>query len=120
VVPYLAHAPLPAHTQDAVSTVGACTFLQVGVMGQASTRDGRRQSRFIQGTSEKLKIWSINHHKRLEGGEGAVEGDVEGDAELRLDAEVDLKTGNVEILRQSDDYSRTDWFGAYVPEERDG
>jgi len=81
-------------------------------MGPVSSRDGRRQSRLIQGTSEKLKIWSINHHKRDEN---------TGEAQLRLDAVIDLSTGDIDkILREEDDSNHDAWFSAYVPEEEDG
>lgn len=35
---------------------------QVGVIGEKSTRDGRRQTRMIRGTEERLQIYTISHH----------------------------------------------------------
>lgn len=40
---------------------------QVGVIGEASTRDGRRQSRFVRGTADGLEIYTISHHHAAAG-----------------------------------------------------
>jgi hypothetical protein len=60
------HFNLSHEFQDSLVQVGSCTFVQVGVvMGQHSTRDGRRQSRFFRGCRDEfIEIYSINHHQR--------------------------------------------------------
>lgn len=105
------HFHLSHDYQDAISTVGSCTFVQAGVVGPTSTRDGRRQTRLVQGASDRLKIYTINHHKRNE---------KTGKAELRLDAEIDIATGEVSLAHGNQDYDHDNWFSAYVPEEEDG
>jgi len=105
------HFHLSHDYEDSISRVNQCTFVQVGVMGPKSSRDGRRQTRIIQGDSETLKIHTVNHHKRDE---------VTGNAELRLDAKIDLISGKMELSSESADYDHENWFSAYVPEEEDG
>ena len=53
----------------------SCVFVQTGVMGGSSARDGRRQSRILKGNKDGLEIYTVSHHK---GGE------------LRLDATVSI------------------------------
>jgi len=105
------HFHLSHDYEDSISRVNQCTFVQVGVMGPNSSRDGRRQTRIIQGNSEIFKIYTLSHHKRDE---------ITGKAELRLDAKVDLKSGKMECLHENVDHDRENWFSAYVPEEKDG
>jgi len=105
------HFHLSHDYEDSISRVNQCTFVQVGVMGPKSSRDGRRQTRIIQGNSDVLKIYTVNHHERVA---------VTGNAELRLDATIDLKSGSMESARRSTDYDHKNWFSAYVPEEEDG
>ena len=104
------HFHLSHDYQDAISTVGSCTFVQAGVVGKISSRDGRRQTRIVQGSSDCLRLYTINHHKR----------DPDGTAELRLDAKIDLMTSAVELCRGDEDFDHDNWFRAYVPEEEDG
>lgn len=105
------HFHLSHDYEDSISRVNQCTFVQVCVMGPKSTRDGKRQTRIIQGNSDVFKIHTVNHHQRDE---------VTGNAELRLDATIDLKNGTMELARRSEDYDHKNWFSAYVPEKEDG
>ena len=126
-----------------------CAFLQVGVMGPGSSRDRKRQSRMIRGCGGKfLQLFSINHHERVssstteEGAQGEDEtGDATTKARVRLDATIDLRTGELTYAQDDDDddddgdddeegdrssNSATvagrdpNWFQAYVPQEEDG
>lgn len=83
--------------------------MQVGVIGPKSTRDARRQTRLIQGCSEGIKIFSINHHIR----------DENDRANIRQDAEINLLTGDVTLM-QANQVVDDDWFQAYIPREEDG
>jgi len=107
------HFHLSHDYEDSLSTQGSCTFCQLGVMGKASTRDGRRQSRIVQGASDRIKVYTINHHRRDE---------ATGAAELRLDAEIDLVENNVTLFsrQNAQDYNHDDWFRAYSPDPEDG
>ena len=105
------HFHLSHDYQDAISTVGSCTFVQAGVVGPASTRDGRRQTRLVRGCSTMLQIYTINHHLR---------NDDDGSAVLRLDAEIDLASGTVTMAHGNQDYDHADWFQAYSPAAEDG
>lgn len=96
--------------QDAVSTIGSCTLVQAGVVGKISSRDGRRQTRIIQGSKDCLRLYTINHHKR----------DKDGTAELRLGASVYLMKNKIEMCHGDEDFDHNNWFRAYVPEEEDG
>jgi hypothetical protein len=126
------HFHLSQDFPDSLSRVNQCTFVQVGVVGMKSTRDHTRQTRVVQGNSEVMKIYTVNHHVR----------DEEGNAEVRLDATLDLLNGSMELCGDDDDDTRastaTDdddvddvddddaacnndvWFGAYIPREMDG
>lgn len=105
------HFHLSHDYQDAISTVGSCTFVQTGVMGAASTRDGRRQTRLVHGSAKRLQIYSINHHIRTE----------DDQAEVRLDAEIDLHSGAVRRVQdETQAVDREDWFQAYTPRPEDG
>jgi len=105
------HFHLSHDYEDSISRVNQCTFVQAGVMGPKSTRDGRRQTRIIQGNSDIFKIYTLSHHKR---------GEITGKAELRLDAKVDLKSNKMESMHKCADHDHENWFSAYVPEEKDG
>lgn len=104
------HFHLSHDYQDAISTVNACTFVQVGVMGPVSSRDGRRQTRIIQGCSDEWKIYTVNHHIR----------DENSKAELRLDATIDIEKASLTMAHDDTDFDHDEWFSAYVPEEEDG
>lgn len=82
------HFHLSHDHEDAISTVGSCTFVQAGVIGPISTLDGCRQTRLVQGCKDYLRIFTINHHIR----------DEEGQAQIRLDAEIDVMKGTAGLL----------------------
>lgn len=64
------HFHLSHDHEDSISSSEGTAFVQTGVMGAKSTRDGRRQSRLVKGNGDGLSVYTINHHK---------------DGELRLD-----------------------------------
>jgi Calcineurin-like phosphoesterase len=111
------HFHLSHDYEDALSVVGSCVFVQVGVVGRASTRDGKRQTRLVQGNGSSMQIYTINHHVREEESTGG--GQV---ANLRLDANIDFATGDVTLTHGSlQDLDReSDWFQAYSPAAEDG
>ena len=104
------HFHLSHDYQDAISTMNQCTFCQVGVMGPVSTRDGRRQTRLVRGNSQEWKIYTIQHHLR----------DENGKAQVRLDATMDLTTGDVTLANDATDFDHDEWFQAFLPQEEDG
>ena len=75
-----------------------------------STRDHTRQTRIVRCNSEKMEIYTVNHHKR----------DEDDEAELRLDASINLLSGEVNLMHDNEDYDHENWFSAYVPENEDG
>jgi hypothetical protein len=119
------HFHLSHEFQDSLVQVGSCTFVQVGVMGKLSTRDGRRQSRFFRGCGDEfIEIYSINHHERCRHN---------NKAEVRLDATIDLKTGHLHYTHEQTNGEGNDvskeahltskdpsWFRAFVPRDEDG
>jgi len=116
------HFHLSQDFPDSLSRVNQCTFVQVGVVGMKSTRDHTRQTRIVQGNSEILKIFTVNHHIR----------DEKGNANIRLDATLDLIGGTMELSNNSDgrigasvnddetQCGNEQWFGAFIPREEDG
>lgn len=104
------HFHLSHDFEDAISSVGSCTFVQVGVIGPASTRDGRRQTRLVQGSGDRMRIFTINHHLR----------DQSNHAVVRLDADIDVLSGKVAVELDNEKIDREDWFQAYVPRAEDG
>lgn len=120
------HFHLSQDFPDSLSRVNRCTFVQVNVVGPKSTRDKTRQTRVVRGNSERMEIYSINHHVR----------DENGNAEIRLDAVLDLRenamnlkyegrwsTGDSSETSNGDEHEEEEeeeWFGAYVPREEDG
>jgi hypothetical protein len=104
------HFHLSHDYQDSISTVGQCTFCQVGVVGPVSSRDGNRQTRLVRGNAKEWQIYTINHHIR----------DQEDKAQVRLDATMNVVTGQVTLVNGSQDVDREDWFQAYIPREEDG
>ncbi|KAL7571978.1 hypothetical protein ACA910_001637 [Epithemia clementina (nom. ined.)] len=139
------HFHLSQDFNDSLSTVGSCTFMQVGVIGPASTRDGKRQTRLVRGCRNRLQIYTVSHH---EVPRGAHDGDEEKTSLfattkysdksssksssslpswIRLDADIDLETGEVvtPIVEEKEDEenvngAKKDWFQAYTPREEDG
>jgi hypothetical protein len=119
------HFHLSHDYQDALVQAGTCTFVQVGVVGPQSTRDGNRQSRFIRGCGQDcIEIYSINHHIRSPSTTSTGT-----NAQVRLDATIDLRNG-LTIFAQDDERAgkgsnntstkNPDWFQAFVPREEDG
>ncbi len=119
------HFHLSHDYQDALVQVGTCTFVQVGVVGPQSTRDGNRQSRFIRGCGQDfIQIYSINHHIRTPS--TTKEGTK---AQVRLDATINLRNG-LTTFAQGEEHPGSgpvdtstkspDWFQAFVPREEDG
>ncbi|GAX21110.1 hypothetical protein FisN_1Lh215 [Fistulifera solaris] len=103
------HFHLSHDYPDSISKVGSCTFVQVGVMGPASTREGSRQTRLIQGNEQRLRIYSINHHLSTP-----------EDVNVRVDVEIDLLTDEMKWNQPVEEADRDNWFQAYVPREEDG
>lgn len=85
---------------------GGCVFVQCGVIGSTSSRDGRRQTRIVHGTAEGLSVYTVSHHQ---GGE-----------ELRLDCSVTYEGGQVVTHHGHEDYDHAKWFSAYTPLPADG
>jgi hypothetical protein len=81
------HFHLSHENRDSLVQVGSCTFVQVGVIGPKSTRDGSRQTRLFRkcGADESIQIYSINHHVRLPESNG------ETKAQVRIGS-IDLST----------------------------
>lgn len=101
------HFHLSADYEDSITSREGTVFVQTGVMGEKSSRDGRRQSRMVQGDGEGLQVYTVNHHK---GGE------------LRLDVTIKYKPGGEDIVEAHghEDYAHDKWFRAYSPAEEDG
>ena len=105
------HFHLSHDFEDSLTQVDGCTFAQVGVVGPKSTRDSRRQTRLVQGDSNGLRMYTVNHHLR---------DPLTNKALTRLDAEVDFADGRLRMAHGSDDYDHADWFSAYTPQDADG
>lgn len=112
------HFHLSHDYQDSIFTVGSCTFVQVGVIGPVSSRDGRRQTRLIRGSSQEIEIYTINHHKREHIDIDDTTSPTIG--ELRLDAKININSGHVISGHGYDDYCHDNWFSAFIPQEQDG
>ena len=83
-----------------------------------SSRDGRRQTRLIRGSSKEIEIYTVNHHKRVHTIPDDTSSSLRG--ELRLDAKIDVELGHVISAHGYDDYCHDNWFSAYIPQEEDG
>mmetsp|Transcript_11988 Transcript_11988/g.16944 ORF Transcript_11988/g.16944 Transcript_11988/m.16944 type:complete len:250 (-) Transcript_11988:9-758(-) len=91
-----------------------CVFVQCGVIGEDSTRDGKRQTRIVSGTESTIKIYTVSHHN--------------GGDELRLDATVaidkpteqNVSTKRILKAHGHQDYDHSNWFSSYVPMPLDG
>jgi len=95
---------------------GSCIFAQTGVMTARSSRDGRRQSRFIRGNSEGFEVCTIDHKRG---------GEVRLDATVTFSDTCDVDTDNaqcsvVTFAHPHEDFDHDLWFKAYVPENEDG
>ena len=89
-----------------------------GVIGPVSSRDGRRQTRLIRGSSQEIEIYTINHHKREHIDIDDTTSPTIG--ELRLDAKININSGHVISGHGYDDYCHDNWFSAFIPQEQDG
>lgn len=105
------HFHLSHDFEDSISFKDGCAFVQVGVIGPASSRDGRRQTRLVQGDADGLRVYTVNHHDRDPASNAA---------KVRLDAELDYASGEIAFAHGSEAYDDEDWFSAYVPQEADG
>ncbi len=101
------HFHLSHDYEDSITAKEGTAFVQTGVMGEKSSRDGRRQSRLVKGDDDGLQVYTVNHHK---------------DGELRLDVTIKYKPGGEDIVEAHghEDYSHEKWFSAFTPEEEDG
>lgn len=107
------HFHLSHDYKEAITTGGSGqAFCQVGVIGEKSQRDGRRQSRLVRGDEKGLKIFTVNHHL------GGTE---------RLDMEIVYAPNGGEpsfvVPEDHEDWikpGKDKWFSARVPEADDG
>ncbi|CAN0071631.1 unnamed protein product, partial [Discosporangium mesarthrocarpum] len=101
------HFHLSHDYEDSTSTVDGCLFVQVGVIGEKSTRDGRRQTRVVRGTDTCLKVYTVSHQQ--------------GGDSLRLDVTINYNDPTNPIEAHGhEDYDHSSWFSAFVPQEEDG
>ncbi|GMI04771.1 hypothetical protein TrVE_jg9395 [Triparma verrucosa] len=98
------HYHLSHDFEDSLSERGGCLFVQCGVMGGKSTRDGKRQTRICSFEGEVMTVWTVNHHE---------------DGELVKDCDFNLETGEISNRRDFDE-GDGDFVRTYVPEEEDG
>lgn len=56
------HFHLSHDYEDSVNTCGECTFVQVGVIGATSTKDGRRHSRLVKATPTGFDLYTVDHN----------------------------------------------------------
>jgi len=104
------HFHLSHEFEDSISTVASCTFVQLGVIGPSSTRDGCRQTRIIRGCHKRLEVYSVNHHKR----------DEKGRPDVRLDVEIDIGPEKVShTVHPSQGEADKNWIQAYNPSADD-
>ncbi|GMH43730.1 hypothetical protein BSKO_11652 [Bryopsis sp. KO-2023] len=55
------HFHLSHNYEDSISVVGGCAFVQVGVIGDDSSRDGFRHSRILKGNSDGYEVHTLDH-----------------------------------------------------------
>lgn len=104
------HFHLSHEFEDSISTLASCTFVQVGVIGPSSTRDGRRQTRIVRGCKNRLEVYSVNHHER----------DEKGRPNIRLDVEIDMESDNAtHKVHPTHDVRDENWVQAYSPSTDD-
>jgi len=85
-------------------------FVQVGVIGDKSMRDGRRQTRVIRGNADGLRVFTVDHHK--------------GGRE-RLDMEMTFSMAGQNIISFFNTHDMisprsNEWFSARVPVKEGG
>ncbi len=100
------HYHLSHDHPDSISKVGACVFVQCGVMGPGSARGGRRQTRVVDvdGDGGVIRVYTVEHHK---GGD------------VRLDATLDV-TRDVLEVNEDENWGDGDLVRTYKPMEDDG
>lgn len=128
------HFHLSHDFEDSISHVANCAFVQVGVMGTRSTRDGKRQSRLIRGGRNGCQIYTINHHagtlhcprahciaSHLPLSAPSHTHADSADDKVRLDAHVDFTSNTLTFANPPKPQSeRSRWFRAYTPRDEDG
>jgi hypothetical protein len=55
------HFHLSQNYPDAISIVGGTAFVLTGVIGDASSRDGQRQSRILRGSEDGYEVYTVDH-----------------------------------------------------------
>ena len=55
------HFHLSHDYRDSVSIKGECAFVQVGVIGATSSRDGRRHSRLLRASAQGYQLYTVDH-----------------------------------------------------------
>jgi hypothetical protein len=55
------HFHLSHDYRDSVSVRGECAFVQVGVIGATSSRDGRRHSRLLRANAAGYSLYTVDH-----------------------------------------------------------
>jgi len=56
------HFHLSHDYADSTSTCGECTFVQTGVIGATSSRDGRRHSRLVRASPSGFDLYTVDHN----------------------------------------------------------
>uniref|UniRef100_A0A7S0D258 Calcineurin-like phosphoesterase domain-containing protein n=2 Tax=Amorphochlora amoebiformis TaxID=1561963 RepID=A0A7S0D258_9EUKA len=99
-------------------------FVQVGVIGDKSTRDGRRQSRVLSCDSDMLRIFTLNHHHQTESERRKPRLDLEIPLSMAKRARLaamgslpsPLPVPETERISEEDNV----WFWAKTPQQDDG
>uniref|UniRef100_A0A7S1ERX7 Calcineurin-like phosphoesterase domain-containing protein n=1 Tax=Timspurckia oligopyrenoides TaxID=708627 RepID=A0A7S1ERX7_9RHOD len=105
------HFHLSHDFEDSVTLLDEqCTFVQCGVIGEDSARDERRQTRILLSFTDKMCIYSVNHHQN---------------GRLRLDATVsfdsEAQRAHMDIPKSFEtDRNPMYLFKAYTPRPYDG
>ena len=55
------HFHLSHNYADSISVAAGCVFVQTGVIGRHSSRDGFRQSRLLRATRDAFEVWTVDH-----------------------------------------------------------
>jgi hypothetical protein len=56
------HFHLSHDYRDSISVKGECAFVQTGVIGATSSRDGRRHSRLLRASREGYSLYTVDHN----------------------------------------------------------
>jgi hypothetical protein len=108
------HFHLSHDYKESITTGGSGqAFVQVGVIGERSQRDGRRQSRLVTGDDKGLKIFTINHHL---GGKKRLDMEIVFSAKGGAPHQFVLPDNHQEWIKPGGDQ----WFSAHVPLADDG